>query len=105
VLLLLALCVTGCSHTRGQVIALGNPGVIALSADDIARVMQRAGFSDDQILELGTDLRNSLATSGAAQIRVGDKVEAIYAVDGTWVYISSRLRGSAIYDCEAGRFR
>jgi hypothetical protein len=90
----------GCAHNQAQVIPVSNREVAALSAEDIVRVMLRAGFSDEQILELGTDLRNELARSGAAQIDVGDKVEAIFAIDGDYVYVSSRLRGSFIYDIE-----
>lgn len=88
----------GCAHNRAQVIPVSNREVAALSAEDIVRVMLRAGFSDEQILELGTELRNELGLSGATQINVGDKVEAIFAVDGDYVYVSSRLRGSFIYD-------
>lgn len=89
--------IVGCAHTQAQVIPISNRQVAALSAEDIVRVMLRAGFSDEQILELGTDLRNELARSGAAQISVGDKVEAILAVDSDRVYVSSRLRGSFIF--------
>ena len=88
----------GCTHNRAQIIPVSNREVAALSAEDIVRVMLRAGFSDEQILELGTELRNELGLSGAAQINVGDKMEAIFAVDGDYVYVSSRLRGSFIYD-------
>ncbi|GAI19495.1 unnamed protein product, partial [marine sediment metagenome] len=82
----------GCAHNRAQVIPVSNREVAALSAEDIVRVMLRAGFSDEQILELGTELRNELGLSGAAQINVGDKMEAIFAVDGDYVYVSSRLK-------------
>lgn len=105
VLSLVALNVVGCANTAHQVIPAGNRQVAALSADDIVQVMQRAGFSDEQILELGTDLRNGLALSGAAQIKVDDKVEAIFAVNGDYVHFSSRLRGSFIYDVKTGRVR
>ena len=88
----------GCAHTQAQVIPVSNREVAALSAEDTVRIMLRAGFTNEQILELGTELRNELARSGAAQINVGSKVEAIFAVDGDYVYISSRLKGSFIYD-------
>jgi hypothetical protein len=101
-LLLVALCVVGCAQTRLNVIPLSNQYVAALSADDIVQLMRRAGFSNEQILELGTDLRNGLALSGAAQLKVGDKVEAIFAVHGDYVYITTRLRGSFIYDVKKG---
>ncbi|MCG3178533.1 MAG: hypothetical protein BIFFINMI_00861 [Phycisphaerae bacterium] len=88
-----------------QVVAVPSRDVIALSADDIVRLMQRAGFEDFDIVELGTELRNDLATAGAAKIQRGDKVETIFAVEGDCVYVSSHYSGSAIYDVKAGRFR
>ena len=104
--LLLALALPGCANNpNGQVIALPNQQVADLDADDVARVMRRAGFADQQILELGAELRNSLAASGAAQIRIHDKVEAIFAVDGRYLHVASRRRGSFIYDLEKHAFR
>lgn len=87
-----------------QVMPLSNQDVIALSADDIVQLMRRTGFSDEQILELGTDLRNALLSSGAAQVRLRNKVEAIFAVHNEYVFITTRLRGSFIYDVKAGGF-
>jgi len=95
----------GCAGSGAQVVALNNTEVAALTADDVVRIMRRAGFSDQQVLDLGTDLRNTLASSGAAQIRVGEKVESIFAVSGRWLHASSRSRGSFIYDLEKGKFR
>ena len=92
-----------CAHTR--IVPLANREVVALSADDIVTVMRRAGFSDDQILDLGTEVRNTLAASGAAEVRIGNKVEAIFAVRGEQIHISSRRRGNAIYDVGTGRIR
>lgn len=88
-----------------QVLPVANRDVIALDADDIVRLMRRAGFSDEQIIDAGTELRNSLATSGGASIRTGDRVQAVFAVDGNCVHVSSHQTGSAIYDVESGRFR
>ena len=106
-LLFLALLPAGCatSQSHGRVDPLPSQQVVALNSDDIVRVMRRAGFSDEQILEFGTDVRNGLASSGAAQVRVGDKVEAIFAVDGNYLHGTSRLRGSFIYDLKTGHFR
>jgi hypothetical protein len=64
--------------------------------------MRQAGFSDQQILELGTNLRNALLHSGAAHIRLKDTVEAVFAVHGDYVLIASRLRGTFIYDVNRG---
>jgi hypothetical protein len=102
-LLLLALLVfgvVGCARNTGiRVIPLSNRSVLALSPDDVVVVMRRAGFSDSQILEYGTDLRNGIAESGAVQIKIGKKVEAVFAInlnDGDCVYISTRLRGNLV---------
>ena len=106
-LVLLALGLVGCARgTTGiQVIPLSNRNVLVLSPDDVVEVMRRAGFSDRQIMEYGTDLRNGLAESGAVQIKIGKKVEAVFAInlnEGNCVYISTRLRGNFIYDVDSG---
>jgi hypothetical protein len=105
--LLLACQSAGCAaaEQHGQVAALGNQQAAALDADDVVRIMRRAGFNDQQILELGTDLRNALASTGAAQIRVGRSVEAIFAADEQTVCGSSRQRGPFVYDLKTGCFR
>jgi hypothetical protein len=82
---------------------VSNRDVAALTSDDIVHIMRRAGFSDDQILELGTEVRNALMTSGAAEIKK-DKVEVIFAVRGEYVFVTTRLRGNFIYDIKKGAF-
>jgi hypothetical protein len=99
------LSIVGCMDNRARVLPVSNFEVAALNADDVVRVMQRAGFSDEQILELGTDLRNALSQSGTAQIKVEDAVEAIFTVRGDYIYGTSRLRGSFIYDRKTARIR
>ena len=107
-LVLLAMCIGGCAggnSTGIRVIPLSNRSVLALSPDDVVEIMRRAGFSDRQILEFGTDLRNGLSESGAVQIKIGKKVEAVFAInlsETNCVYISTRLRGNFIYDIDAG---
>jgi hypothetical protein len=86
-----------------KVRAVSNRDVAALSSDDIVQIMRRSGFSDEQILELGTEVRNALLQSGAAEIRKG-KVEVLFAVRGEYVFIDTRSRGSFIYDIKRGRF-
>ncbi len=85
-----------------EIVPLGNQDVVVLNADDVIQVMRRAGFSDQQILELGTSLRNALLHAGAAQVKLRDKVEAVFAVHGDYVFITTRLRGSFIYDVNRG---
>ena len=106
-LALLALGAAGCSRqsTGIRVIPLSNRSILALSPDDVIEVMRRAGFSDKQVLEYGMDLRDGLAESGAVQIKIGKKVEAVFAInlnDGNNVFISTRLRGNFIYNVDSG---
>ncbi len=114
ILLLLMLSLLGCAlgvrhdDTRAinaRVVSLSNQDVIALTADDIVKVMRRAGFSDERILDLGTDLRNALAASGAAQIEVANTVEAIFAVRDKNLHVSSYRRGNFIFNTETGEIR
>lgn len=104
---LLIFGVAGCARSaRGiRIVPMSNRHVLALSPEEVVEVMRRAGFSDNQILEYGTDLRNGLAESGAVQIKIGKKVEAVFAInlsEGNCVYISTRLRGNFIYDVDSG---
>jgi hypothetical protein len=104
-LMLLATGLLGCAQTGKmgiQVIPLNNRDVLTLSADDIVNVMRRAGFSDMQILQFGTEVRNALLQSGAAQIKIHRKTEAVFAIKGDDVYITTRLRGNFVYNVNAG---
>ena len=107
--ILFGLC--GCAHDYAAigpetaVIALPNNHTAALTSDDIVIVMRQAGFTDEQILDLGTDLRNRLASSGAAQIRLKKKIQAIFALQEGYLHVASRLRGSFIYDLKTGSIK
>lgn len=106
-LLLLAVGMVGCArNTRGiRIVPLSNRNVLVLNADDIIQIMRRAGFSDRQILEYGPSVREGLAQSGAVQVRIDNKVEAVFAINldqGNNVYISTRLRGNFIYSVGSG---
>ncbi|MHC4122476.1 MAG: hypothetical protein ACYSSI_02795 [Planctomycetota bacterium] len=106
VMLILALNVAGCVDTAKQstlhIVPLSNQDTLALNANDIVQVMRQAGFSDEQILEHGTNMHDGLSMAGATQLKVGNEVEAIFAVRGNCVYITSRMRGSFIYDVRTG---
>jgi hypothetical protein len=97
-LLFIMLNIVGCANLKYEVTSLNNSEIASLNAEDIARIMLRAGFEDEQIIKLGTELHNKLLTTGAAQINLDSKVEAMFAVNGNYVYVSSRSRGSFIYD-------
>jgi len=104
----LSLGIEGCASTdksdptKFQVIPVSSRDVAALNSDDIIRIMRRAGFSDSQILELGTQVRNAILLSGAVQIKRGNIVEAIFAVKDNNVFITAGLRGTFIYNLEKG---
>lgn len=87
-----------------RIVAKSNREVARLSPDDIVRIMQRIGFSDDQILDLGTDLHNALLLSGGAEVYYGKGLEMIFAVNNHQVQIQSRSRGSFVYDVAKKRF-
>lgn len=95
---------TRLSNTGLRLMPLSNRDIIALNAEDIVQIMRRAGFSDEQILQLGTEMRNSMAQYGAVQIKTPDsnKIEATFAVHNHCVYISTRSRGSFIYSAKTG---
>jgi hypothetical protein len=102
-LTLLAFGVVSCAAHRGlEVVPLRYEDVLTLSSDDIVQVMRQAGFSNNQILEHGEDLHSALAHSGAAQIKMRRNLEAIFAINGDAVYISTRLRGNFIYNVKTG---
>ena len=103
----LSLGFNGCAHpgesdTAFKVIPIGSRDVAVLSSDDIVRVMRRAGFSDEQIVELGTQLRNAILQSGAVEVKRGKVIEAIFAVNGKNLFITTRLRGNFIYNVDKG---
>jgi hypothetical protein len=103
-LVFLALGAAGCTQNRKgiEVLPLGNRSVLTLSSDDVVQVMRAAGFSDMQVWEHGTALRDGLARSGAVQIKVDGTVEAVLAVNGDSVYISTLGRGHFVYNPQTG---
>ena len=91
---------SGCSREKPLLYASPNNEVAALQVVDVCHIMQDAGFSDPQILDMGPDLRNALANQGAAQIQIGSRTEAILAVHKPFVHVSSRTRGTFVYDLD-----
>lgn len=92
-------------QVRGiQIVPQSNQEVADLNSDDIVRIMRRVGFIDELILELGGDMHRALLHSGAARVLDGKAVEAILRINGRYVYITSRTRGTFIYDPGTGQF-
>lgn len=93
----------GCAHTAAR--PLSNRDMAELTARDVARVLRAAGFTDDEIIEVGPDVRNALARRGAVQVQKGRRVEAILAVEHPFLHISSRRAGAIVYDLQTHEFR
>ena len=104
VIVAVGLSAAGCATTNGpKVVSMPNRQVVALDAMDVVEIMQCAGFNKDQIMDMGTRLRNDLAQSGAAQVEVNGRVKAIFAVRSGKIHITSR-RGNFIYNPESQEF-
>lgn len=86
-----------------RVIPRKNQQLATLSPDDIVRIMQRVGFADEQVMELGTELHNALRFEGAAVIVYRKDTLAIFAADGDFIRIQSRS-GSFDYEISKGQF-
>ena len=104
ILAVLALSVTGCvSHSTGiQILPMGNQDVAQLTAADVVQLMRAAGFSDEQIYEHGTAMRDGMARSGAVQVKIDDTIEVVFAAKGDSIYISTRSRGHFVYNTKTG---
>lgn len=83
---------------------LSNQEVADLSPDDVVRIAWQIGFTNQQVIDLGLDLRNALALSGGAQVLYKDKTEALLRVQGGYVLIHSASRGRHVYNLSLGRF-
>ena len=116
---LLGLTMAGCGHWRwprlgkagsasGLRVVPGNNRyalMVTLTADDIVTMMVNVGFTEKQIFELGEELRNALMLSGAAQVRQGKTVEALFAAsENDCIYITTRMGSTFIYDARRGQF-
>ncbi|UCE46715.1 MAG: hypothetical protein JSW47_13985 [Phycisphaerales bacterium] len=85
-----------------QMLPMRNQDVLELTAKDVVQVMRQAGFSETQIYEHGTAVRDAMAGSGAVQVKIDGVVEAVFAAKGDSVYISTRTKGHFIYNVRAG---
>ncbi|NIA15250.1 MAG: hypothetical protein GWP08_14365 [Nitrospiraceae bacterium] len=86
-LCLAAVLLAGCQTTRVE--ALPGRYTIGLTADDTVGLLRHAGLSDTEIVEEGTDLRNSLASQGSARIMRGKDLVAMFVVRGEEVIVST----------------
>ena len=92
------------SNTKGlHIVPQRSHAVAELKANDVIKIMRSIGCTDEQIVDLGTDLRDILAQDGAARIMVGKKLEALMQVSGNQVLITSNSRGTFVYDLRRGQ--
>lgn len=87
-----------------QILPQTNKEVADLTPDNVVQIMRRIGFTDAQILEMGTDMHDALRTSGGARVVDGQETEALLRVNGMQVYIGSRSRGNFVYDLGYSQF-
>lgn len=95
------LMLSGCA-TTDQSLVLAHQTVtpmtagetLDVSAYDLAEAMLRAGMEPKDIVKHGPAIRNALATSGAAQVRLDGVAEAIFVVENHQLLITSRTRGT-----------
>jgi len=86
-----------------RVIPRHNTQVATLSPTDVVRIMQRVGFRDEQIMELGTALHNAIRFQGSAVIVYKKETLAIFAADGDFVRVRTRT-GDLDYQISKGQF-
>lgn len=82
--------------TEAPVLAIPVGEAAEVSAADLAQAMVRAGFSREEILKHGPAVRNSLATSGGAQVRDGKVIGALFSIHAGQLYVTSRTRGTFV---------
>jgi len=79
--------------------------VADLSADDVIKIAMKIGFTKQQIVQFGADLRDALHQSGAARVLIRGNVEALLRVQSGNVWISSATYGDHVYSLSTGQFR
>ncbi|MEQ9257997.1 MAG: hypothetical protein RIG84_02745 [Roseovarius sp.] len=67
-----------------------------LTASQVANAMIKAGFTYDEIVELGPGLRNAVSTRGGAEVRRGKYIHALFSVQNDRLYVASRTAGTFV---------
>ncbi len=100
--LLLPMILSGCMRSGIKIVPVPSQDILELMPDEVILILQRIGFSNDQIREYGWPVREGLARSGAVRIMVDGAAEAGLAIKGDEVFINSRSRGMHIYNINTG---
>jgi hypothetical protein len=72
-----------------------------LTADQVVALMREAGFTDDEILKLGTDVRNALASEGGAKIMTTKYTRAMFVVYEVYIYVVVREGKDVVFPLPA----
>ena len=111
-MLLMVLPVSGCFSLRNpfasvaakkstkalEVVALRNTEALQLTADDIVNIMLEVGFTPEQVMDIGGDLREALMFKGLARIRYNGEWVAQMRVKSERIQIFSTHMGYFEYD-------
>ena len=73
-------------------LSVGDPGDVSATA--LARGMTGAGFSRDEIIEMGPAIRRALVTSGGAQARRDGQIVAVFSHMDQRLYVTSENSGT-----------
>lgn len=92
----------GCMRSGIKVVPVPSQDVLTLTPDEVVIILQRIGFSNEQIKKHAWPVRDGLARSGAVRILVDGTAEAGFAIKGDEIFISSRSRGQFIYNINTG---
>ena len=92
----------GCMRSGIKIVPIPSQDILELYPDEVMLILQRIGFTDEQIREHAWSVREGLAKSGAVRIMVNGTIEAGFAIRGDEIYISSRSRGRFIYNINTG---
>lgn len=77
-------------------IAVGSPGEV--TAMSLASAMLRAGFTREEVLELGPGIRRSLTETGGAQARRQGEILALFSLSEGKLYVTSASSGTFVLD-------
>ena len=102
VMLLMMILLGGCVKPGIQIVPVPTQDALELNSDEVVIIMKRVGFSDMQIRKYGWEVWDGLARLGRVEVRVDNAIEAIFAIRGDEIYISSRSWGYSIYNINTG---
>lgn len=82
------------ANDKVSMVSVGDPGEI--SASSLAKAMIKAGFTYDEILELGPGIRRGLSEGGGAQASRNGEIVALFSHKGGRLYVASGTSGTFV---------